>query len=151
MLDIPSISAIVAAVGVLIGVALTVLELRNITRTRQMDLIIRIRSMWLDKVCQSWLTIRKIEFKSYDDYEEKCLLEAHDVAVFFDSLGLLSHKGLVDIGLISQLFIVGRVWKKMQLFVEGARKTANEPRTYRHFEYLYNEWKKEEQKGVKSG
>jgi hypothetical protein len=35
MLDIPSISAIIAAVGVTIGVVLTVLEIRNLVDTRQ--------------------------------------------------------------------------------------------------------------------
>jgi hypothetical protein len=127
----------------MVGVAFTYMEIRTMARARKMDLIIRIRSMWLDKVLQSWITIRKIEFKSYNDYEEKCFLEASEVVVFFDSLGLLLRNGLVDIGLISQLFVVGRVWKKMQLFVEGVRKTADDPRFYRHFEYLYNEWKKE--------
>ena len=40
MLDIPSISALAAAFGVIVGVVLAVLELRNITKTRQMELIL---------------------------------------------------------------------------------------------------------------
>jgi len=35
MLDIPSISAVVAAAGVIIGVVLTVIELRNLVKQRQ--------------------------------------------------------------------------------------------------------------------
>ena len=35
MLDIPSISAVLAAIGVMVGVVLAILELRNITKTRQ--------------------------------------------------------------------------------------------------------------------
>ena len=42
MLDIPSISAIVAAIGVIIGVVFTVLEPRNLVKTRQTDLMIRL-------------------------------------------------------------------------------------------------------------
>lgn len=45
MLDIPSILAIVAAVGVLIGVVLAVLELRNLVRQRQTDLIMSARDI----------------------------------------------------------------------------------------------------------
>jgi len=37
MLDIPSISAIVAAVGVIVGFVFTVLELRNLVKARQTD------------------------------------------------------------------------------------------------------------------
>jgi len=44
MLDIPSISTLVAAVGVIVGVVFAVLELKNITRTRQTDLVVRLYS-----------------------------------------------------------------------------------------------------------
>ena len=44
MLDIPSISSAVAAFGVIVGVILAVLELRNITKTRQMELIMNYMS-----------------------------------------------------------------------------------------------------------
>ena len=147
MVDITEISAMVAAAGVLVGVVYYVLEIRYQTRTKQMDLIMRIRSMWMDKeMLQSWDTIKKTEFKNYDDYKEKCPVQAEQVATFFDSLGLLLHRGLVDIDLISQLFFLETPWKKMKLYVEGIRERAKEPRVYRNFEYLYNEWKKREQK-----
>ena len=41
-MDIASISAAVAAVGVIVGVIFAVLELRNLVRTRQTDLILRV-------------------------------------------------------------------------------------------------------------
>jgi hypothetical protein len=55
MLDIPSISAIVAGVGVLVGVAFTYLEVRNLVRTRQTDLVLRLYSAFgseeLQRLC----------------------------------------------------------------------------------------------------
>jgi len=45
MLDIPSVSAVVAAVGVLVGVALTYLEIRSLVSTRKTDLVIGIWSL----------------------------------------------------------------------------------------------------------
>jgi len=42
MLDIPSVSAIVAAVGAIAGVVFVILELGNLGKKRQID-----RTMWL--------------------------------------------------------------------------------------------------------
>jgi hypothetical protein len=151
MVDITSISAVVAAAGVLVGVVLTVLELRNITKTRQMDIIMRVHSTWLNAILQSWDTLNKTEFKNYSDFQEQCSVESMQVATFFDSLGLLLQRGFVDIDLVSELFIMERPWKKMKPFVEGIREKVDDRRVYGHFEYLYNEWKKREQRGINSG
>lgn len=42
MIDIPTASAIVVAVGVVLGPGFTMLELRHLTRTRRTDVIMRI-------------------------------------------------------------------------------------------------------------
>ena len=44
MLDIPSITAVVAAVGVTLGVTLAYLEVRTLVKQRQTDLVIRLYS-----------------------------------------------------------------------------------------------------------
>jgi hypothetical protein len=44
MLDIPSISAIVAVFGLLVGIVFALLELRNVAKRRQMQLIMDIYS-----------------------------------------------------------------------------------------------------------
>ena len=49
MLDIPSISAIVAAAGVLTGVVIAVVELRNMVKQRQTDLLARLYSTMISK------------------------------------------------------------------------------------------------------
>ena len=61
MLDIPSISTIIAAIGVIIGVVLTVLEIRNLVDTRQTDLVIRLYSTFGSKEVQdAWEKIKPI-------------------------------------------------------------------------------------------
>jgi hypothetical protein len=47
--DIPSISAIIAAIGVLVGVILTVLELRHLAKSRRIDSYWRILSTFNSK------------------------------------------------------------------------------------------------------
>jgi len=44
MLDIPSISAIVAAVGVIVGVVYYALQICHQTKLRQMDLLMNLRA-----------------------------------------------------------------------------------------------------------
>jgi len=69
MLDIPSISAIVAATGVLIGVVLAVLELRNLVRQRQKDLVMRLYSEFRNKEFRRAMAkVWNLEFKNYEDY-----------------------------------------------------------------------------------
>ena len=149
MLDIPSISAIVAAIGVLVGVVLTVLELRHLVKERQSDLLVRLFSTagskdWLE----AWMKVRDRETLDYDDYKEKYgFVEINEVFVFFELAGRLVKKRLIDIDLLP--FARGQVeatWEKIKPILEGSRKRFNEPRTGYGFEYLYNEMKKREQK-----
>jgi hypothetical protein len=71
-LDIPSISAVVAAIGVIIGVALAVLELGNLVRQRQTDLIVRLRSAWRSrKFRESCVAVMDLKLKDYNEYAKK--------------------------------------------------------------------------------
>jgi len=72
MLDIPSISAVVATFGVIVGVVLAILELRNIAKTRQMELIMSIYSrLWTREFIDASEKMRTREFKDYDGYIKK--------------------------------------------------------------------------------
>jgi hypothetical protein len=73
--------------------------------------------------------------------------------MFFEGVGVLLQRKLLDIGLVSDLFgaEVKLAWKAVKPIVEERRKDFNEPKIYEWFEYLYNEVKKREQTGVKNG
>jgi len=72
MLDIPSISAIIAAIGVLVGVIIAILELRNIARTRQMQLIMSIYSLFTRReYTDAMEKIRTRKFKDYEEYTKQ--------------------------------------------------------------------------------
>ena len=157
MLDIPSISAIVAAAGVLLGVVLTVVELRHQTRLRKTDLLVRLYSTMTSKDwLEAWEKFSNRENLDYGDYREKYgLVEFNEVYLFFDEIGSLLQKGLIDITLLP--FGTGQAkvtWEKIKPLLEIARKRFNEPKMGQGSEYLYNEMKKREQqlqrRGVKS-
>jgi len=155
MFDIPSISAIVAAIGVLIGVAIAVVELRNLVKTRQTDLVMRLYSQTCSKeMVEAFLKVMNLEFKDYNDFVQKhgpVISEKPGqtalliLGMFFEGVGVLLHRKLVDVDLIRELFGVGAMWRKVKPVVEGHRKQFNNPQFAEWFEYLNNEIEKREQ------
>ncbi len=78
------------------------------------------------------------------------------VNIFFEGIGVLLHRKLIDPTLVDDLFgyIAIGVWEKVKPLAEGWRAESHTSRSLQMFEYLYNEMKKRQQqlqKGVKSG
>ncbi len=156
-MDISSISAVAAAIGVIVGVALTVLQLRDLVKTRQTDLVIRLYSSFGSKESTEAVTkILSLDFEDFNDFVKKygswrSRKPVHTAIImvsnFFNEVGILLHRKLVDIGLVEDLFTyrVKVLWEILEPIAEGSRKQFNEPRWAWWFEYLYTEMKKREQ------
>ena len=72
MVDITEISAIAAAVGVIIGVVFATLQLRDLVKTRQTDLAMRLDTTFSSKEFQeAWVETLRMEFNDYEDYLKK--------------------------------------------------------------------------------
>lgn len=149
MLDIPSISALAAAFGVIVGVVLAVLELRNITKTRQMELILGLYSTFITKEFQdAYETFWSTDFEDYNDVLRKGHLQRlRTIGGFFEGIGVLLHRRLVDIAIVDDLFreSIKLMWEKLRSPLYDARQRFNLPNYGRYFEYLYNEMRKREQ------
>jgi len=159
MLDIPSISAIMAAVGVIVGVVFAVLQLRDLVRTRQTDLVMRLYSTMSSK--EFWEAMNKfmtMKFEDFNDYKKKYASPAGfpekpealafaTVSVFLQGVGILLYMKLIDINLAARLFRTVPIytWEKMKPIVEGFRKEGR-PQMFTEYEYFYNEMKKREQR-----
>lgn len=153
-MDIASISAIVAAFGVIVGVVLAVLELRNITKTRQMELIMSIYSLFgTREYIDAWEKVRTREFRDYDGYVEKHgLADFMQVASLFEGLGFLLHRKFLDIDVVHELMTESTkmTWEKVRPIVEDARKQLGQRKVgeyipiFQWYENLYNELEKRE-------
>ena len=142
MVDVSEISTIVAAAGVLIGVVLTVVELRNLVKQRKTDLVTHLYSIYSSEEFQKeWHSFMTEELVGLKAYQEKFGVEFPTSAVFFNEIGILLEKGLVDVNLINSLFggVVPRYWKKMKPFLAICRKEVGQPKLGRGIEYLGNE------------
>jgi len=159
MLDIPSISAIVAAAGVLVGVALTVLQIRQQTKIRQMDLVMRLFSTFAsDEFQEEYIKFLDLKINDYDEFVKTYGLRGmFKVFSFFESVGILLNRKIISIDLVQQLFrqSIPIIWEKGKPIQIGMRRKYNQPSWGQWFEYLYNEIKKREQQlqqeGGKSG
>jgi hypothetical protein len=150
MVDVTEISAVVAAAGVLVGVILTYAELRHQTKVRQIDLLVRLFSMTMTKdFAEAWEKVmgerETLDYRAY--WKKYGFVEVDELFWFFEQLGRLLQKGLIDIDLLPIPF--GQVklfWEKLEPIKEGARDYFNEPKLAQGLEYLYNEMKKREQR-----
>jgi hypothetical protein len=157
VVDVQTISIVIASASVVAGVIYYALQLRHQIKQRQTDLLVRLFSSvnnkdWLE----AWEKVRDREILDHGDYKAKYgFVELNEVFVFFEQLGRLLQKKLIDIDLLP--FGPGQVkatWEKIKPVLEGGRKSYNEPKLGYGFEYLYNEMKKREQRlqrGVKNG
>jgi hypothetical protein len=145
MVGISEISTVVAAAGVLIGVVLTVVELRNLVKQRKTDLVTNLYSIYSSEGFQKeWHTFMTEELGSLNTYQDKFGVEFPPSAVFFNEIGILLEKGLIDVNLVNSLFggVIPRYWKKFKPFLVTCRKEIGQPKLGRGLEYLGNEIQK---------
>ena len=157
MIGITEISAIVAAAGVLVGVAYYILDMRNQARTRQTDMVLRLYSTFSSEEFQITLAqIDNLKFQNTDDFLQKYGSKVNaevwgkwqSVAAFFEQVGVLLHRKLINISLVDDLLTtdVKQQWERMAPVILDIRKRLDSPQIWEWFEYLYNEMKKREQK-----
>ena len=154
MVDIQTVSIAIASAGVFVAAIYYVLQIGHQNKMRQTDLVVRLYSAFSGKELQeAYFEVRQLEFVDYDDFMKKyrmpskSILPLWQVCKFFDGVGVLLHRKLVDIGLVDELFHTEAtlLWEKVKPIAEGRRKELNQPTIYQPFEYLYNEMKKREQ------
>jgi hypothetical protein len=148
-MDIASVTGMIAAVGVIVGVVFTVVELRNLVRQRQTDLAMRLYQHFGTKeFMNSWWQVTTREAKDYDEYVEKYGgVDLLQVGVFFEGIGILLHRELIDITMARDLFSesIKLIWEKNEAILKEMVKQRNIPEAWQWFEYLYNKVQKPEQ------
>jgi len=129
MVDIQTVSIAIASSGVFAAAIYYILQIRNQTKTRQTDLLVRLFSMTMTKdFAEAWeKVLGEREILEYRDYWKKYgFVEVDEVFWFFEQLGRLLQKGLIDIDLLPIPYGQVKVaWEKMMPMAEGARKYFN--------------------------
>jgi len=166
VVDIIEVSAIVAAAGVVVAAVSIVVQNRKAEKTRKTELIMQLFDPFRDyEFLRHYFELLNREWKDYGDYMKKYgnyeeySKEVH-VTSFFSSLGLFVRMGLIDLDTVVKWHpeAILWLWEKFEPIIQEAYKRMTADGTWRMkykpyewFEYLYNEMKKREQAGVKSG
>jgi hypothetical protein len=150
MVDIQTISVAIASASVVAGIIYYSVHIRQQTKTRQTDLVIRLYTTFGGKeMRQTWEKVTTREDMDFDTYREKFgLSDVNEIGWFFEGVGVLLHRKLIDIGVVDDLFSspIKISWEKLKPLAEGERKQFGRPQIWEWWEYLYNEMKKREQK-----
>jgi hypothetical protein len=161
ILLLQTVSIAIASTGILLAAIYYILQIRHQNRMRQTELVMKLYSTFDTlEFLEAWHKIFWMpELKDYDDFVKK--LEgkryiASYVLNFYEEVGILLRRKLIDIGLVDALLgnSTKNIWEKIRIPIEYVRKSGIDPRAYENVEYVYNEMKKRElqlQEGVKNG
>ncbi len=154
------ISVYIAVIGVIIAVIYYFIDLRNRGKLRKSDMFMRVfATSNNDEFQAADMLLQYARFTDYTEFEKKYgpfsdIKPIHRavrvVSVFFEALGLLLYRNLLDEQMLWDAYQIIHRWEKLKPLVEHLREELNEPRYLEWFEYLYN-WSKEHEKqpGVK--
>ena len=150
--DFAVASIIVACVSVVVASILAVLQLKHQNETRQAQLFIDIYDQFYNPEWhRRWMEVVYVyQNEDFVDSEgvPKFLkgdidkfVDASSLASFFEGIGLLVKRGLIDINLVAELMSSPLiwVWEKVEELVRKTREVTGRPQIYEWFEYLYNE------------
>jgi hypothetical protein len=151
MVDVQTVSIAIASAGVFLAAVYYIFQLKHQTKVRQTDLVMRLYATFSSNEFQdAWTKVRKrgSDFESIDDIydldKKVGLREVNQVCLFFEGVGILLQRRLVDTTMIEDLFggAIARTWENVKTGVIKARQQLNDPTIYYYFEYLYNEMQK---------
>lgn len=145
-LDVTSVSIIIASASVVIGMILAILQLRDQNKTRQAQLFMGV----YDQFSRSD-TLKRL-FQTIDNFEhcepgkkpailEEDIESFYSVMAFFEGIGVLVCKKLIDVHLVADL-ISGptiRLWRSVGNYVKSERERLERPQVWEWTEYLSSE------------
>jgi hypothetical protein len=157
MVDIQTVSIVIASAGVFAAAIYYIFQIRHQTRMRKTDLVWRMsQTVYADDYREAILKVLNLDFEDYDDFVKKygpylsdspTMKALTKINVLYEGLGNLVARKLIDFDLVYSVFNLAccRAWEKAKPIVEGYRRAQSRPDYLDRFEYLYNEMKKREQ------
>ncbi len=160
MVDISTVSIVIASAGVLVAATYYVLQIRHQTKLRQTDMVMRLYATFGSTEFQrAYQRVASLEFEDYADYMKKYAKNIevraamYTVTVFFEGVGVLAKRKLINMDLVDDLFTfpILETWQKVAPILKGVRELQKSPSIAEWFEYVYNEMQKREQQPTKIG
>jgi hypothetical protein len=164
-MDIQTATIIITGIGVLIAAVNQIYTSRQANQQRQTQLFMDLYNRWNTKQFAQIYGSLRYQQKGYEEFNQ--LWEQHgdytshlkDVdnyseyqtfATFFEGIGVLVRRGLIDIDVVEDLF-ANRIiwwWETWQPISKDARDATGDPKLHDHTLFLYNEMKKRQQSAL---
>jgi hypothetical protein len=152
MVDVSTVTIVIASIGLLTGVIYYILDIKHRSRLRQTESLIKL-SPWFNmdaKEMQEAITlICSIEYKDYNDYLEKYSGKPESLAVkivgnYFEGVGILVSRKLVEADLVYDFWgdLIQSSWEAIEQIVNDMRKDCGDPNMFLFWEKLYHEMRK---------
>jgi hypothetical protein len=175
MADVQTISIVVAAIGVLIAAINSIISSRraeeqrqhtletqqHALETRQAQLFMQIYNRWNSKeMTTAYEKLRFVYKKEEWDAMLENMLNGKNrfdldqvstrqmFATFFEGLGMLVKRGLIDVEMVEDLLSNRVIWyweTHVQPYADNVRERLNDPTMYDSLEHLYSMLKQREQ------
>lgn len=158
MVEATTVSIAIACASVVAGITYYTLQVRNLVKSRQMDVMMRLYLTWgSDDMKRSLGRVLGLDPKDYATFSKEhgsiasanrspIWLDIDKVGWFLNGLGFMVHRRFVSIGMIDEMFGYGirDLWvKKFKPLVIGWRSELNWQESFRWFEYLADELERE--------
>jgi hypothetical protein len=154
-------TAIISALSAVFLSLFAAIQLRHMEKHRNVDITLKLFE-WAesDRLRKAFRWIDKeYSFKNYADYKllEQKNVEASEypfeVVTFFEQVGFLVDKKFVDHDVVADRLghYVLLNWRKLEPWIQGVRKEKGDPTYGEHFEKLYTQTVKYNQKRCTSG
>jgi len=161
MVDISTVSIVVASAGVFAAAIYYILQIRHQTKLRQTEMVMRLYATFGSTEFQNaYQKIMGLEFENYVDALKRYATNraeissaATSVGTFFEGIGVLVKRRLISMDLVDDLFgtMILHTWEKFKPLVKARREQEETTETLQWFEYLYNEMLKRKQQQAKIG
>ena len=156
MVSVETVSIVIAAVSVVIGVINSIMSNRKADQqrqteidTRQAELFMQLYNRYITREFRAAIIeLQSWSWESYDDYMDKygplTNPEATTLHIttenVFEGIGVLVQRGLIDKTLVIDLvwFALGNYWERFGPIWKEMRIRMGHPNLADHTEYLYN-------------
>jgi len=153
MVSTTTVSVIIASASVVAGVMYYFLQVRNLVKSRQMDIVMRLYMAWgSEDMKRSFSKVIALKPQDYETFSKEhgsiaspnrspIWIDIDRVGWFMNGLGFMVHRRFVSIVLMDELFGYGVIsqWKTLGPLVLGWRAELNMPDSFSWFEYLAKE------------
>ena len=150
-IDLQTLSTIVAAASVVLGVIYYLYNLRTTLETRQASLFMQLYSIYESKdFLKDYTYLWKYDYTDINDWMQKyhpvknpeAYASFMRIGRFYEGVGILIEKKLISMDLVVELMREAIIfnWDRLKIYAYGQRELTHMP-IWAHFESLYNEVK----------